>query len=64
MLASAYRASNPAAYLTHSYDRAAGRVLCGRVKAENTNDDPHASPADARPTCPTCLKHDPRFPSG
>lgn len=41
------------------YD-ADGRVLCSRVKLSHLGDDPAANKT-APPTCPTCLRRDPRF---
>jgi hypothetical protein len=41
------------------YD-ADGRVLCSRVKLSSLA-DPAADDETAPPTCPTCLRRDPRF---
>lgn len=49
--------------LTHTMVEETGKVLC-RVKATNLLDDylwDGEGSADRAPTCPTCLKKDPRF---
>lgn len=48
-------------FLTHSYDVATGNPLCKRVKADHLLCDPFATDENAAPTCPVCLKRDPRF---
>lgn len=61
VLAGAYRQNSPSAFLTHSVDTANGDApLCKRVKAESVADE-HADDVNARPTCSTCLRRDPRF---
>lgn len=42
------------------YD-ADGRVLCSRVKLIHIADGGSGVDVDGPPTCPTCLRRDPRF---
>jgi hypothetical protein len=56
-LAASNRRNNWAQH-THAVDTATGMPLCGRVRAENLCGDP--SLRHESPTCPTCLKRDPR----
>lgn len=56
----AYKASDIRSTLTHAVDDATGLPLCKRVKADNLLDDDFATNPDAAPTCPHCLKKDPR----
>jgi len=59
-------AKKNATHLTHAAEieddsGALIRVLCERVKRDNMLDDPFAvEDEDAPPTCPVCLKKDPR----
>lgn len=52
-------------FLTHSVrlssDNAAETPLCKRVKPEHIGDDPASGMHKEPPTCPVCLKRDPRF---
>lgn len=49
--------------LTHTYRTrdgfAAGKSLCGKPEASAA--DPHATDGTKHPTCPACLRKDPRF---
>lgn len=45
---------------THSLEQGAAMSLCGRM-AEERLADAGAGDPDAKPTCPACLKKDPRF---
>lgn len=48
------------AMLTHSLEQGAAKTLCGSLAEERLADAEAGNPA-ARPTCPRCLKKDPRF---
>ena len=67
VLVGAYPTSNKASFLTHGVETdvqgVERRVLCGRVSLENIADT-HASDVALRPTCPVCLRKDPRFRKG
>jgi len=63
VLAGAYRGRDVSkrALLTHSVELVGGRevrVLCGRVPLDSVTWDAHE---DVPPTCPICIKRDPRF---
>lgn len=60
VLAAAYKGGRAKldALLTHTVDEGTDTVLCGGVKLDNlTQVDEGLAP----PTCPKCLKRDPRF---
>ena len=60
VLGAAYLPSDERVGLTHAVDAETDRPLCKRVKADNLA-DPYAQDPDLPPTCPVCLKRDPRF---
>lgn len=48
--------------LKHSIEEDADKTLCRRIKEENLADEYSGDPS-APPTCPECLRRDPRFAS-
>lgn len=64
VLAAAYKGKGAdlKATLTHTMDAETGEPLCGKVNPEHLA-DPDADDRHARPTCPRCLKRDPRVKS-
>lgn len=66
VLAGAYlRGDDRRAYLTHVYDTTTRTVLCGKVKPDNTSEDPHGTTDFAsEATCKTCARRDPRRQNG
>jgi hypothetical protein len=62
VLAGCYRGSRASLLqcLTHSVEEGADKTLCRRIKEENLADE-YGGDASAPPTCPECLRRDPRF---
>lgn len=61
VLGGAYKGNQETrAMRTHSLEQGAEKSLCGRVE-ESRLADAEAGDPDAKPTCPGCLKKDPRF---
>lgn len=65
VLAGAYLTGSRRAGLSHSLDlrHSDPRVLCRRVVVDSLADF-YAQDTTERPTCPVCLRKDPRFTGG
>ncbi len=62
ILAGAYKGrkfDSTETFLTHSYEDDAEKTLCKRITTDKMCGG--AGNPDAPPTCPVCLKRDPRF---